>query len=202
MRSRPRNAAQHADARGPSHKQRSVLRAVYRLALACLCAILPSVSAAEIIDRVAAVVDGQVITLSDVTAALRFGFVQPKAGADPIRSALDQLIERQLMLAEVERYGPPEPSAAAIDEAVAAVRARFGSPSQLATALAQSGLADDQLRRRIRDDLRIRSYLDQRFAAAGQAADPERRESLIRDWMAGLRRRADVTILYEPPDSR
>ena len=172
------------------------------LAMACLSLTVVRLAAAEIIDRVAAVVDAQVITLSDVTAALRFGFVQPQAGADPIRSALDQLVERQLMLAEVERYGPPEPSPAAIDEAVAAVRARFGSPSQLATALAQSGLADDQLRRRMRDDLRIRSYLDQRFASAGQAADPERRESLIREWMAGLRRRADVTILYEPPDSR
>lgn len=171
------------------------------LAAAWVC-VLTARTAAEIIDRIVAVVDRQVITLSDVTAALRFGFVQPEPGSDPMRSAIDQLIERQLMLTEVERYGPPEPSAATIEEAVKAVRARFGSPSQLATALAHSGMAEDQLRRRIRDDLRIRSYLDQRFAPVGQATDPARRRTLIRDWIAGLRRRADVTVLYEPPASR
>jgi parvulin-like peptidyl-prolyl isomerase len=170
--------------------------------LAWLCVLAPRVAAAEIIDRVVAVVDGQVITLSDATAALQFGFVEPQEGADPLRSAIDQLIERQLMLIEVERYGPPEPPAAAIDRAAAAVRARFESASRLATALAQSGMAEDQLRRRLRDDLRIRAYLDQRFAAAGQTADPERRRAVIRDWLAGLRRRADVTVLYEPPVSR
>jgi hypothetical protein len=172
-----------------------------------LCAVatwllLPITPGAEIIDRVVAVVDSQVITLTDAVAALRFNLVQPQPDTDPIRSAIDQLIERQLVLIEVERYGPPEPQAAAIEEAVGAIRARFGSASQLATALAQSGLAEDQLRRRIRDDLRIRSYLDQRFASVGAAADPERRQALIRDWVAGLRRRAEVTVLYDPPVSR
>lgn len=151
---------------------------------------------AEIIDRILATVDGRLITLSDVTAALRFGFVEPPPGSDPVRFALDRLVERELMLTEVDRYGPPEPSAAAIDAAAAAVRARFGSPSQLAAALAQAGLAEDHLRRRLRDDLRIRAYLDQRFAALGQPSDRERREVLEREWIAGLRRRAEVNILY------
>lgn len=164
--------------------------------------VAPPLVDAEIIDRVVAVVDGQVVTLTDAMASLRFGFVQPQPGTDPVRSAIDQLIERQLVLIEVERYGPPEPPAAVIEDAVSALRARFGSASQLATALAQSGLAEDQLRRRLRDDLRIRSYLDQRFAPVGQAADAERRATLIREWIAGLRRRAEVTVLYQPPVSR
>jgi parvulin-like peptidyl-prolyl isomerase len=164
--------------------------------------LLATGARAEIIDRVVAVVDAQVITLSDVMAALRFGFVQPQQGTDPVPSTIEQLIERQLMLVEVDRYGPPEPSSVAIDTRLTTLRERFGSPSQLAAALAQSGLADDQIRRRIRDDLRIRTYLDQRFAAVGQATDEERRRTLIRDWIAGLRRRADVTVLYESPAPR
>lgn len=191
-----------AHAEQPGRRERPLRSAATVLAIAWLCAVLPRAAAAEIIDRIVAVVDGQVITLSDVNAALRFGFVQPRPDADPMRVTIDELIERQLMLVEVERYGPPEPSAAVVEEALAAARARFESPSQLAGALAQYGMAEDQLRRRIRDDLRIRSYLGERFASVGQAAEPARREALIRDWIAGLRRRADVTVLYEPPASR
>lgn len=179
----------------PQSRKLCVARVV--LALLTVWFFAPRHASAEIIDRVLAVVDGAVITLSDVTAALRFGFVQPPAGADPIRVALDRLIERQLVLREVERYGPAEPSPTAIDEAIAALRERFGGASQLEAALAQSGVTEELLRRRIRDDLRIRAYLDQRFAAVTSSPDDERRRNAIADWIAGLRRRAEVTILYE-----
>ena len=141
---------------------------------------------AEIIDRILAVVDGEVITLSDVSAALRFGFVQPSPGTDPIRVALDRLIERQLILREVERYGPPEPTAEAIDQGVAQLRERLGGASQLDTALAQLGMTEDLLRTRIRDSQRIRAYLDQRFAPVTPAPDDDRRRKAIAEWLAGL----------------
>jgi hypothetical protein len=192
MRSKPRIPRTHAE------RCRQSWRAGVLLAVLSLALIAPRYTSAEIIDRILAVVDGEVITLSDVSAALRFGFVLPPAGADPIRVALDRLIERQLMLREVERYGPAEPSPAAIDQAVAEIRDRFGGVSQLGAALAQSGMAEDLLRRRIRDDLRIRAYLDQRFAAVTPSPDDERRRTAIADWIAGLRRRAEVTVLYEP----
>jgi hypothetical protein len=44
----------------------------------------------------------------------------------------------------------------------------------------------------VRDDLRISAYLDQRFAADG----PERRQSLIADWVSDLRRRTSVVELW------
>ena len=70
-----------------------------------------SVPRAEIIDRVMAVVGGQPITLSDVHAVLLFRFVDPPAGTrDPLAYALDRSIERTLMLAEVDRFQPPEPA--------------------------------------------------------------------------------------------
>jgi hypothetical protein len=37
----------------------------------------------------------------------------------------------------------------------------------------------------------MRAYLDQRFAAAS-----DRRQALVDEWMAGLRRRGDVIDLY------
>ncbi len=73
---------------------------------------------AQIIDRVLAVVGGEPITLSDVTAAERFGLVPaPDAGGDRVQSGMNALIERQLQLIEVNRYVPPEPRDSEIDGA-------------------------------------------------------------------------------------
>ena len=67
-------------------------------------------SAADVIDRVMAVVNQQPILLSDVNAAILFQLVPRAEAGDPLASTLDRLIERALILEEVERYQPPEPA--------------------------------------------------------------------------------------------
>ena len=47
---------------------------------------------AEIIDRILAVVDTQIITLSDVRAALRFGLVSEDVSLDPTGAVLQRLM--------------------------------------------------------------------------------------------------------------
>jgi hypothetical protein len=146
---------------------------------------------AETIDRVLAVVAGQLITLTDVTAARDLGLQPSDNATDPVRAVLSRLIDRELILAEVDRYAPPEPTAEAVDREVERIRARFSSADGLASALARSGIDDKHLRETLRQDLRIRAYLDQRFASA-----QERRQALMDDWLTGLRRRGDVVDLY------
>jgi len=161
-------------------------------ALLCVLALLCGLRAsAETLDRVLAVVSGQVILLSDVTAARELGLQTADGASDPIRVLLDKLIDRELVLAEVDRYAPPEPAAAAIDRGVASVRDRFPSRQAFAATLERSGIDENHVREIVRQDLRAVAYLNQRFATAG-----ERRAQLINDWMAGLRRRADVIDLY------
>ena len=159
---------------------------------ACICAFGVNIASAETIDRVLAVAAKQMITLSDVIAARDLRLQAADGGGDPIRAILTKLIERELVLAEVDRYAPPEPPADAIDREVQRVRARFASQEAFDAALARSGIDDKHLRETARQDLRIRAYLDQRFTAT------ERREALIAEWMAGLRRRGDVIDLYLP----
>jgi hypothetical protein len=181
-------------------------------------------AAADIIDRVLAVVDGAVITQSDLGSVMRLGLVPAARGTDPAGSALDQLIERRLILAEVDRYAPPDPPAADLERAVDAVRSRVG-PAALDATLLQTGGSVDQLRLYLRDDLRIDSYLKERFGAIqpsdedvaeyykAHAADfggrplqqvrdavvtaltTDRRSSVVREWVAGLRRRANINVL-------
>jgi len=104
---------------------------------------------------------------------------------------LSKLIDRELVLAEVERYSPPEPNAEAVDAEIAAVRARFPTEAAFENTLTRSGIDEQHLRETIRQDLRIRAYEDQRFAGAGA-----RRQELIDEWTAALRRRGDVADLY------
>jgi hypothetical protein len=181
-------------------------------------------AAADIIDRLLAVVDGTPITQSDVFGAIRLGLVAVPRVPDPVPPALERLIERRLMLVEVDRYAPPDPADSDVDRALEAVRTRIG-PAALEAILAQTGSGPEQLRRFLRDDLRIQAYLQQRFGAiqptesdvaqyyrdhaaefggrslqqvrdaVAAALAKERRDAVIADWVAGLRRRANITVL-------
>lgn len=188
---------------------------------------------AEIIDRILATVGGTLILQSDAAAVVRLGFLQvPSGHPDPLQWALDRLIERRLMLLEVDRYGPPEPDRVEIDTQMAEIDQRFAG-QQLDAILREVGLSVGQLRVYVRDELRLDAYLRQRFAATFQATEEEvaryyqdhqadftvggkvlpyadvreharqavieqRRVAAIREWMAGLRRRAEVNVLYLP----
>jgi hypothetical protein len=148
---------------------------------------------AETIDRVVAVAGGQLIMLSDVTAALDLGLVSDEGAADRVGAALAKLIDRALVLVEVNRYAPPEPADDAIEREMAIVRARFPSRPAFDAVLERSGITEAHLREIVRDNLRIRAYIDQRFAGAENAG---RRSTLIDEWVAGLRQRADIVDLY------
>ena len=127
---------------------------------------------AEVIDRMLAVVAGDVVLQSDVRAAREFGLVSFDSSApDGDREVLARLIDRALVLAEVDRFTPPEPDAAAVDKLVAAVRARFATDQQYAATLARVGIEERHLRERVRQDLRMTAYLEQRFTTAPPSED-------------------------------
>jgi hypothetical protein len=147
-----------------------------------------------VIDRIMAVVGGQPIMQSDVDAAIQFRLVEvPPGTADPRAAALDRMIERTLILAEVERFQPPEPAPVEIAARVEEMERRAGSAAAFERALAVTGLSREQLRRHVRDDLRIATYLNQRFVAV---ADPNERKAATAAWVAELRRRAEITVLF------
>jgi hypothetical protein len=222
---------QHGNRSLPGRARTRLRAAIIAAALCVLLTPAAATPVGQIIDRVLAVVVGEPITLSDVTAALRLGLVPAAAGTgDRDQAALDALIERQLQRIEINRYVPPEPSDAEIDARLAQVRARFDSQAALESAMKDTGMTPALLRARVRDDLRIETYLHQRFGASYQPSEEEvaryyrsheaefvrngvlrpyeevrdeartrllddRTASLVRDWIAGLRRRVDVTIL-------
>ncbi len=194
------------------------------LVLLLAAAVGPRPAGAEIVDRVLAVVDGAIITQSDVAGVSRLG-LEP-AAARTLAAVRDALIERRLILAEVDRYAPADPPEIDVDRALEALRARVGAAAA-ETILTETGGSIEQLRRYLRDSLRIEFYMQQRFGTIqptefdiaeyyrAHAADvgsrsladsreaivaalaSERRAVLVKDWVAGLRRRANINVLPE-----
>lgn len=163
---------------------------------AVLLALLTLLPSAEVIDRIMAVAASQPITLSDIAAARRFHLIEVPAGtADPTGYVLDRLIDRSLMLTEVDRFQPPEPDATEITRRIDEMQARSGSTENFEKDLAVTGTTREQLRRFVRDGLRLETYLNQRF---GTLIDPNERQAAVNAWIGELRRRAQVTVLYRP----
>jgi hypothetical protein len=132
---------------------------------------LSPLSAQQLLDRVVARVEGYAITLTDVQAALGLGVVPVPPGADPIAAGTRQMIDRQLILAEVQRFPPPEPAPAAVDREVA--RLTMNAGTRLAGLMQSTGLNEERIRDIARDNLRILDYLDQRFGTSVQVNDEE-----------------------------
>ena len=187
---------------------------------------------AVVIERTLAIVGRQIITLSDVRTTMALALVETPSGGDPVPAVTERLIERLLTLREVERYAPGEPTESEIDAELSRLRGRFDTPLEFARVLEAGGFTTARLRAWIRDDLRITTYLGQRFAAAGVPTEQdigayyathreeferrgapyeevvplirewlagERRREVIADWVEGLRRRTEVVELYRTP---
>lgn len=129
--------------------------------------------AQQLLDRIVARVGATVITQTDVEAALALGIAAPRPGDDRMAAGTQQLIDRQLLLAEVARFPPLEPPAADVDALVARMRTRAGT--DFAAVMKRTGFDEQRIRELARDSLRIQAYLDQRFGASPQASPQEAR---------------------------
>lgn len=126
----------------------------------------------DLIERTLAIVGTQVITLNDARAATRLGLIEAERPGDAA-SATQALVDRELILREVQRYAPPAPSASAVDTRMEEIRQRLPGPGELARALEETGFTEARLRAWLRDDLRSVSYLAQRFASASTPTETE-----------------------------
>jgi len=125
----------------------------------------------QLIDRVMARIGTTAITWSDVRAAVGLGLVEAKSPDDP--AALNQVIDRQLMLIEVTRFPPAEPSAAAIAERAEAMKKRAGTA--LPELMTSTGLDEMRLHDLARDTLRIQAYIMQRFGSTAIVGEDDAR---------------------------
>ena len=136
--------------------------------MAAMCVAAAWVAVAQVVDRVLAVVDGQLVTLSDLRTARALGLVE--TGDDV--AVVATLVDRALMVTEASRYAPPEPTPDAIEARLDSVRDAVGS-DRFAAVLKEGGLNEEALRRTLRQDLLVEAYVSQRFSTTAQPTDGE-----------------------------
>ncbi|MGZ8867785.1 MAG: hypothetical protein ACXW2P_05535 [Thermoanaerobaculia bacterium] len=132
---------------------------------AILVAILPI--SATTVDRIAAVIDEQVLTVTEVgqMAETRF-FARPAGQSDDEyrRDILEALIAQSLRLRDVERFGAPDISAESIDARLQEIQGRFPSVPDFDAALVRAELNLDELKALIKRQLQVEEYIQERFA--------------------------------------
>jgi parvulin-like peptidyl-prolyl isomerase len=147
-----------------------------------LCAILiatfgsgPHLAGAEIIDRIVAVVNRQVITLGDVDREVRtqnleiVGTPQEQTSTQSQREratkeqAMQRLIDQVLIGQQIEEFPGTKVPERAIDAQLAHLEQKAGSAEAWLLQLKDSGIALEEVRRKIRWQLQVFRFIDYRF---------------------------------------
>ncbi len=128
------------------------------LVLGSLTLATPIVGA-EIVDRIAAVVDREAITLSEAEQAAELRTLR---GEDKLSMGelVERLIEVRLVEREVNRYPEESIPQEQIDEVLDSIREFFSSEETLADS---QGMTLDELEALVRKQLTVQRYLERRF---------------------------------------
>lgn len=124
------------------------------------CLLLSAFCLSATVDRIAALVDRQVLTVSEVTQMEQIRFFP----TSDRREILDDLIAQALRYRDVERFGAADVSKDAIEGRLLEIQKRFPSTDAFNAALQQGELSLDEVRALIKRELQVENYIQERFA--------------------------------------
>jgi hypothetical protein len=123
--------------------------------------------AQELIDRIAARVENDIILLSDVRTLGRYQMLVDGKSENEAQ-LLERLIDQWVVQNEADASRFPRPTDAEIDQGVAALKKSFPSLEEYEERRKQSGLSETQVRDKIATQLHLTNYLDSRFRPSVQ----------------------------------
>ena len=134
--------------------------------LAAAMLVLAFPVSAVTIDRIAAVIDRQVLTVSEITQMVEIRFFARPGGTedDYRRQVLDALIAQALRFRDVERFGAQDIPADTIEARLLEIQRRFASEEEFLAAVARAELTMDEVRALVKRQLQVEAYIQERFA--------------------------------------
>jgi hypothetical protein len=121
----------------------------------------------EVIDRIAARIENDIILLSDVRQLGRYQLlVDGKSESDA--QLLDRLVDQWVVQNEADASRFPRPADAEIEQALTTLKKSFASPQAYEERKRLSGLSDLEVRDKIATQLYLTDYLDSRFRPSVQ----------------------------------
>jgi len=128
--------------------------------------------AQEVIDRVAARVENDIILVSDIRELAHYQMlIDGKSESDT--QILDRLIDQWIVRNEaaVSRY--PQPSDEDVQRSLARLKRTFSSAAEFEERRQQSGLSSEELLAIVKLQLYLRNYLDTRFRPSIQIEEKD-----------------------------
>lgn len=118
--------------------------------------------AQEVVDRIVARVETDIILLSDVRQLGHYqAFLDGKAQSDA--DVLNRLIDQWIVRNEAGVARFPQPSEDDVNRSIERLKRSFSSSEEFESRQKQSGITDDEIRRFVRAQLYLSNYLDSRF---------------------------------------
>lgn len=123
--------------------------------------------AQEVIDRIVARVENDVILLSDIRQLAEYQvFVDGKAESD--EQILERLIDQWIVRTEAAAARFPQPSDQEVQRSLARLQRSFSNAESFEERKKQSGLSEEEILRQLKSQLYLSNYLDSRFRASIQ----------------------------------
>lgn len=121
--------------------------------------------AQEVLDRIVARVDTDIILMSDVRELAKYQTLvdeKPESDAQILNRLIDQWIVRN----EAKAALFPQPSDAEVERSLNRLKRSFSSPEAFEERKKQAGLTDEEVQRMLKSQLYLSNYLDSRFRAS------------------------------------
>ena len=135
-----------------------------------VCALLlawPLLRAQEVVDRIVARIENDVILLSDVRLLARYQLLADgKSESDA--EILDRLIDQWIVRNEADAARTPQPSDAEIDRGLQRLQQSFASKEDYEARRKLAGLTEADVRRLTANQIHLNNYLDSRFRPSTQ----------------------------------
>ena len=135
-------------------------------------ALLPASPAAlfaEMIDRIAAVVNRDIITLSDLEQEKKFQAANqgkalaPQGSSEQQAQLLQQLIDQDLIRQQIQQFPGIEISDAEVEKQIAAMVKQSGSVQNWQQQLGQLQITPQELKEHVKWQLEVMKFFDHRF---------------------------------------
>lgn len=138
-----------------------------------------NLAAQEIVDRIVARVENDIILLSDVRALSHYQrFLDGKSETDG--QILDRLIDQWIVRTEADVSRFPPPTGTEIDRGVERIRKSLGSAEEYESRKKLNGLNDQDIRVMVVMQIYLSNYLDSRFRS-GVRIEPQAIEEFYRN---------------------
>ena len=137
-----------------------------KLFLSLIVVVVSQPGSAVTVDRIAAVIDRQVLTVSEVSQMVELRFFPRRTNDDDDyrRDVLEALIAQTLRFRDLERFGAQDIPKDSIEARVLEIAKRFASEAEFDAALVRAELTADELRALVKRQLQVEAYIQERFA--------------------------------------